>query len=615
MFFLLACVSDDPKNLSDSTHSITDDSALDSVVDTAPDSETTTSVPPDIDRTLATYINGPRLSDSIALDDGSFIVVGQADNLDWATNVRMLDGQAIQGQPGGETYAVILHFSADLQSLLDVRSLPAGASTGFVRAVARGGSLYISGTTLANKDAGTGAFIARMSVEGESFDWVNNYWVAGDQQSHQPWDVAGDGTVTYAVGEGFAYDWVALYRLGADGQRIPVENWRTHWTSNSEEHFSPISSRSDLDVLYSGVVLKTWGRCELRSWTDAEYRAATSDGNGGTRQGTWPMDLFFDGPCDPTNPTTEGPGYTGYSMGANPTQEVGAIATDPATGITYVGISTQSTLPDGNPDFEPAVLAFAADGTLLWWSRLYTENNENSSPDQFVDALTVSHGQLYVVARAHGNNTTNLWDGNHVAATGASRSFQTRFTGSEGNIHISWIGRFEAATGTLMAATWLAEYPDGMAGTGAAYVDPNLDGWPDHDSAWADLNTTRVSDLAVDTEGRVWVSAIGRRSITTANAYQKMPKLEEGVSAWTWFVRAYTPELDNVVYSSLIGSTWDLNTGEGGEAVELTAIVPTVSGVLAVGGSTEGSAAMPVRDVPAWGSETPAMGVVAHLQR
>lgn len=120
------------------------------------------------------------------------------------------------------------------------------------------------------------------------------------------------------------------------------------------------------------------------------------------------MDLLYDGPCDPDDVRTDGPGYTGYSLGANPTQEVGAIEVDPATGTTFVGISMQSTLPDGNPDFEPAVIAFAPDGSLLWWSRLYTESASNSSPDQFVDGLAYRDGALYVLARAHGNNTFNL---------------------------------------------------------------------------------------------------------------------------------------------------------------------------------------------------------------
>ena len=284
----------------------------------------------------------------------------------------------------------------------------------------------------------------------------------------------------------------------------------------------------------------------------------------------------------------------------------------------------QSRLPSGLPDFEPAVVAFERDGRLRGWSRLYTESSDNSTPDQYVDHLALSEdGLLTVIARAHGNNTTNLWDGDAVAATGAARSFHTRFTGTEGNIHISWIGRLDAATLQLQAATWLAEYPDGMAGTGTAYADPNLDGWPDHDAAWPDLNTTRSSALAVDAEGRVSVAAVGRRTITTSGAFQKMLKPEAGHSSWNSFVRTYTPSLDAALYSSVLTGTWDPVTQAGGDNVELLGIVPTEDGLLAVGrakldddGLPRGNP-MPTAAVPSWGATSPtgSDGVIAHLLR
>lgn len=62
---------------------------------------------------------------------------------------------------------------------------------------------------------------------------------------------------------------------------------------------------------------------------------------------------MFSGPCDPASPSANGPGYTGYRMGANPTQQVGAIVVDRRTNDLYIGFSTQSRLPDGQPNSNP----------------------------------------------------------------------------------------------------------------------------------------------------------------------------------------------------------------------------------------------------------------------
>lgn len=97
-----------------------------------------------------------------------------------------------------------------------------------------------------------------------------------------------------------------------------------------------------------------------------------------------------------------------------------------------------------------------------------------------------------------------------MAAAGATRNFHTRFTGNEGNTHVSWLGRFDAATGKLRAATWLAEYTEGMSGAGAPYADPNLDSWADHHAGWPKLNTTRATDLEVAPTGRSgWRPRVG----------------------------------------------------------------------------------------------------------
>lgn len=573
-----------------------------------------------------------RLNTALALSDGTFLLGGGADDLDWlpASVPRATLGvTGILGSPGGARVAFVLQVSGDLRTPLQVATLPPGAAqeVRHLRVTsapdAPTGVLYLSGTTREDRAAGSGTFVARLDANFVARAptravWVRNWYATGTHRTSQPWDVDGEGRVVYAVGEPFGPNWAAVYRLRADGTDDVVEDWRYHWGTRAdgtrvEGGWTPASSRADVTVTQSGMVFKTTGRCDLRSWTMADYQRRDPDGNGGTRQGAWPMDLFFSGPCDPARPTTMGPGYTGYSMGANPTQQVGAIAIDRRTNDLYVGFSTQSRLPGGNPDFEPAVMAMTASGRLRWWSRLYTESPSNSLPDQFVDRLEVdpATGELVVLARCHGNDTHNYWAGNAVAARPGATSFHHQFTGSNGNIHVSWLGRLAAADGTLRAASYLAEYVDTITGTGAPYAEPLLDGWPSHNAAWPDLNTTRAEALAVAPDRRVVVVATGRRTITTRNAYMRMPQRAMGASGWNDFVRAYEPDLSTLAYSSILRSPWDPARDGGDGNVKLMAVVPLRHGALAVGyhvADASGAAAgapMPTTRVPAWGIATP----------
>lgn len=71
--------------------------------------------------------------------------------------------------------------------------------------------------------------------------------------------------------------------------------------------------------------------------------------------------------------------------------------------------------------------------------------------------------------------------------------------------------------------------------------------------------------------------------LTTSNAWQKMPKAAEGVSAWSDFVHVYKPDLSGVLYSSIVSGAWDLKTGEGGGGVVLRGAAPIAGGVALVG--------------------------------
>ena len=590
---------------------------------------------------MVTYAGGAgaeRFRAAIALSDGTFLLAGGAEDLDWIpANVprEEIPAAGIDSKSTGKI-GFLAQLGADLKTIQRVVHFPKGTVTDVnrIRTTSLPGqptaTIYVSGSR--DNAATDGYYLARLDgnfLKGSKVGvaWTHNVSAQNGYKSIQPWDVGAEGSVTFGEGAEFTYDWAQISRLSPEGKLAVVENWPVHWPA-SGEYNGPASSYPSggaAALTRSGIVLKAGRRGSLRSMTQADYDLIGDDGNGNTRQGKWPDDYYFSGPCLPApGACAEGPGYTGYRTSDKPTQRLGGIVVDRKTGDMYYGYSTQSKLPDGNPDFEPAVVAMDKTGKMKWWSRLYQETSQNSTPDQYVDHLAIDHatGTLVVLARAHGNNVINFWSGDKVAANPAASSFHNGFTGTQGNIHISWLGKLTLDKGALRSASWVAEYQDGMSGTGKAYADPNLDGWSSHNESWPDLNTTRVSSLEVDAEGRVFLTAVGRRTITTAKAYQKMIKKSEGSSTWNAFVRVFTPELDTLVYSSLIVGTWDPVDGKGGGNTVLSAVVPLEDGVLTVGhheadmmtGVAKGNP-IPTMSVPAWGTDKPAgeSAIFAHL--
>ncbi len=588
------------------------------------------------------YLGGPgaqQLTEIHRLSDGSYLLSGNATNIDFipqGTPRTELPAADIRSSRSNR-FGLILHVSADLQKVLHALYLPRGVVTDIRRIRSntapgsKTGDLYISGPRSNGDPAldggAEGYFIAKLNGNfidrvPTGFVWVHNVAASSDHQHFQPWDVDTQGRVYFAAGEPFNKTWSAIYRLKSDGQYDTVEHWRLHLTAEGSWHGSPASSRNDIQ--YSSISLKALGRGSLRSWTMEEFVKLTPDGNGGLRQGTWPWDVFFGTPYDDKAPgaSSRGPGYTGYSVGPNDTGLVGGLVVDRRNDHVYMGLSLQSRLPNGKLDAEPAVVAFTSDGKMKWWSRLYTENNQNSPSHQYVDGLAIDYAKpveqatLVVAARTYTNNPNNLWRGDQVKATGApKRSFQSGWTGSGDQFFLGWLGRLSLTDGTLRNATYVGEYAEGVqfGGPENAYADPKLDGWPDHDRLQGDLANTRLRPaLKVDDQGRVYILAVGRRVMTTANAWQKMPKPADGVSAWSEFVRVYSPDLTTLVYSSLLTGRWNTTTGIGGNNTALFAQQPTARGVVVVGAHTvdaegivEGNP-IPVRNVVPWGRPEPA---------
>jgi hypothetical protein len=578
---------------------------------------------------LVTYAGSAgldRFTSVMQLSDGTVLVSGGAADLSWlpaGTATTQLATTGINNAQGTGRIGFLLHLSSDLATILRVAHFPAGGveDISFIKTTsipgAATGDLYISGVTRDSRANNGGYFIARLNnnfVSGAptALLWARSIYATGDHQTRQPWDVGGDGKVVYTVGEPFGTGWAAVYRLRADGSDDVVPDWRYHFANRISDNaaveggWTPASARTDVVVRQSAIIFKAGGRCELRSWTAGDYQLVQADGNGGTRQGRWPLDLFYNAPCDPNAPSGSGPGYTGYSLGANPTQRIGGIAIDRRSNDIYIGFSIQSRLPGGNPDFEPAVIAYTSTGLQKWWSRLYTETAQNSPPDQYVDGMAIDYAlnSAVVLARTHGNAPNSLWNG--------VNAFQNRFTGTNGNIHISWLGKLRLSDGVRLHSTYLAEYVEGSTNFGAAHPDPNIDGFPNPNAGWPDVNTTRCeTGIQTDAAGAVYVTCTGRRTITTRAAYQKMPLPGQGVGTWNDFVRVYTPTFDTLIYSSLLTGVWNTTTGAGGGNTNLLSVAPTSNGILVVGlhNASSGVATgnhIAVTNVPTWGASAPA---------
>lgn len=595
---------------------------------------------------LVTYAGGTGndgFYDAMQLSDGTFLVCGYSDDLDWVpagAEIVELPSGNINNDLGTNRYGLMVRFSSNLQDILQVVHFPRGTveDIRFMKTSNLRGEptadLFISGNTSDTYDNDGGYFLARLNnnfVDGTptAMVWHRNVWAMSYAKAFHPWDVNSNNEVVYVSGEAHGYNWSAIYWLDQNGNRKVVEHWRTHAkTTGGEWIGTPASNYSGgtSGLNYSLIAMKSWGRCELRSWNTEDYNLIQNDGNGGTKKGKWPLDLLFDSPCDINNPVANGPGYTGYSNeSCCPVYGGSSVLFDRYSGELYLGMNMKSIGPTGSPDFEPAVIKMSSQGEMLWWSRLYHEINPAgdtmiSIPDQYVDALALDYSQgldnpmLVVNGRTHGNNTENLWEGNAIFANPNSTSFQQQFTGVQGDIHLSWIGKLRGSDGVLMNATYVGELSEASPNLGTAHPDPNLDGWPNPNTGWPNLNTTYLAKNAmkVSANGDVIVIGEGRRTITTSDAWQKMVKpFWGGQSCWNHFVRMYKSDLSKPLYSSLVVGAWDTLTQAGGSNIELYGVCKTSAGILAVGKSEvdlqgiESGNPMPTTSAPSWGSSLP----------
>ena len=623
------------------------------------------------------YVSSSELKSSVKfssvfpLPSDGVIVGGSATSLDWLpANVKRLQVQSQQAenlskksdsensdsQQGDKKKPFLLFLSSDVRKIQLAVLFPDSVFESIDRIEApvvpgrRPGALYVSGQNA------NGYAILRLNVEQLlaankssqprlDADWRLEFQATGIIKTAQPWDIDQSGRLICAVGEPYSYNWLCVEAYGPDGKPVLMPHWRSHWLANDEKYYGD-PSKAPSEPIKSGIILKTWGRGDLRSWTKEDYLKKVPDGNGGLNQGAWPWDGMFAGYFDPETQkevtlNEDKRGWYGYRWGATPTACVGAIKIDRRDGTIYIGGNNQSRLPDGNPDFEPWLMAMQPDGKLKWWVRLYPESKGVSTPDQYIDALEIDYsapleqgGRIAVVARCHGNNVNNFWDGNRINYPDPVRedadgrvprkSFQPSFTGTNSNIHLLWLGQIRQSDGRMLAATYCGEYNESGPFGNKPFEQENLRHWPDISTGWAGLNTTRLRCLSISPSGRPIIGAVGRRVITTRNAYMEMPSPlnnPESKGKWSDFLRVYEDDLSAIVYSTLASGSWDWTTGKGGSDVQIADAAPLTDGtVVAVGyaplnkeGRREGND-MPTRNAPSWGTDNP-LGESAVLMK
>jgi len=252
---------------------------------------------------MVTYAGGggrERVNCGLVLSDGTVLVGGQAQDLDWlpaGVTKTQISADTINSASAGNI-GFILHLSADLATILRAVHFPAGT----VRDVRRirtasipgqpTGDLYISGSR-DNATSHNGYYIAKLDANfvtapptALAWSYDVNCRDAGDPDHKviQPWDVGGDGSVVFATSQAYGYDWASIEKLDGNGNRVAVQG------GHGEDPMA--------------IAMKGYKQ-DLRSVTRAGYDSVIADGNGGLKKGLWPNDYYHAGPSGETD---NGPG-------------------------------------------------------------------------------------------------------------------------------------------------------------------------------------------------------------------------------------------------------------------------------------------------------------------
>lgn len=613
--------------------------------------------------TLAGGENAERFTGLFQLSDGSILVGGQADDLNWLPPGTPVTTLNIPGNGFASTttgIAFLMRLSSDQQTVLRVLKFPDNT----VRDIAKirtntapgqpTGDLYISGNLAPGSSNTDWYFIGRLDnnfLNGdptglEFYREVNTrgrnpsdrsmlYPDLGNEsvaKQYQVWDVGSNGIIFYATGADISFDSHGIDVMNRNGQDTLVDYFPLHSTGNQAPGFQGIPASAYInntgnprfDLRRSNTWFKFSGTGvpgSFRSFTRALYDTLMTDENGNPgRKGFYPFDAFFNGPqlLFGNAANNAGPGYTGYShdaSGGKWTARISGITIDRRTNDLVVAVSLSSTSNNNIPGFkdsETAIACMRNNGQMRWWARLHKEDTRNSPAEQHIEGIEIDYAnnQLVVVGRTRGDAVNNFWNGNQLADKPGGNGFQNMLTGDKpvtNPLDYSWLGKYDITTGKIKHATYVAELAADAA-LGQASQQQLLDGWPSLNAYAAQLGQTRVNAVHVNPlNGEVAILATAGRTITTANAFQKMlkpgdPSFGNGVAPLNAFVRVYNSSLDTLRYSSLLTGIWNPSTGLGADNTVLRSVMARNGGVMVSGFHKAEGNDVPTSSVPAWGT-------------
>ena len=356
---------------------------------------------------------------------------------------------------------------------------------------------------------------------------INNMWL-GDAHGYTGYRISGTGG-----GDGAPYTpRVGAITVDRRTDRIYIgKEWASRLPNSNNPDFEPA-----LIVLDSTGALQWWARLyrEYNDNSDTPPQSIEGTVTEVLAPNQFRSDALIGADIDLSRITSGSDGFINGRRRIHWRQGTGNYIRpsnitdfDPATGTVTVTLTSNPEIPIQIGE------EFMVDATIL-------TKTHTSTPDQYIDAIAIDYSTpvtaqglnaiLYVAARAHGNNVSNFWNGNQIAANPGGSGFLNGFTGTVGDIQQSWLGKYrdEGDRSTILGATYVAEYAhvgDFGSGNNLGGTDrsnPNYDFWPNQNAGWPDRNTTGIgARMHVDDQGRLVMFGVGRTVQTTAGAYQR----------------------------------------------------------------------------------------------
>ena len=606
---------------------------------------------------------GLRINALHRMSDGSILGAGWSTNLKWIPSgvkkVQFGSGTIDSRDTAGQ--GTLVRWTPGLDSIVWVAVFPQG-TVGPLRRIHSSekpgdttGSLFLSGDRTVSDPLRDGYFIARIEDHLARNGSPSVVWTydascpprrAGGRQgtsqykSVQAWDVDNAGRVLLARGSEADVDSAEVVRLSTDGKLDLVEQMRSHVTAKGRvwsgipSEFDSRPERGDT-LLYSRLFLKStsWQgpRSSLRvlvsssgakTVQDADLSAAwTPDSAGGLRRGNSPLDILFSGPCKeyytdlgvmfPDSVVCpSGRGWSGLSASSRATARIGGIVVDRRTDRWALGVTWNALSSDGSFLDIPVVSVYQSDGVLLWWSRLRSDANRDTVPNEVMASLSeiqsLSVGQTEhttgqtLVVQARARSSKAFWP-TELGRLG--KGWRQNLAGlSDGGGEASWLAKLTLVNGGFLAATWQATSDSGSGGR--IFADGIFQGWPEPGSAGEILSSTACQPrIAADETGAVHTVCRGARPLTTKGAYSQLPS-PEAPGAVDWNVlTAWNSGLSQPSWASAFDGV--RSAGDPGVGIEIDDHVSLPDGgAVVVGHVARDSVRVNAVDPPAWATET-----------